>query len=157
MNREILVDDSRILKLKNIISITINLSKLKDPDDLNKKIKNFDDYCKNNALQIVGPLVTETIMIDGDEPKILLKLMRQIIDKFKPTIPYQFEEELKTNVCLYSRFEGNENDSSIAQSKLQVYAYENEYILDTSFYQVHIKKEENYVVIDTFIPILGRG
>ncbi len=157
MNKEILIDENRTLKLKNVISLTINVTNLKNKEQFNNKVIQFDNYLKNNNLTQIGPLITETVIIGGDEPKILMKLIRQIKETHKPTIPYEFVNELKTDICLYSRFEGQEANASIAQSKMQVYAYEKSLILDTTSYQVHLERDsDNNVVLDTFIGILGR-
>lgn len=157
MNKKIFVDENRTLKLKNIISYTIDVANLKNKEQFNNKVIQFDNYLKNNNLTQIGPLITETVIVGGDNPKIFLKLIKQIKEIHKPIFPYKFLSEVKTGICLYSRFEGKESDANIAQSKMQVFAYENSLILDTTSYQVHLERDENSnVIVDTFIEILGR-
>lgn len=156
MSKEILVDSNRFLKLKNVLELTIDLSKLNDENNINKKIKMFDDYIKNHNLNSYGPLVISTNIIGGDSPKILMKLVRQIKNIEHKTIsPYEIKNEFKTENCVYSHFEGNENDVNIAQLKMQVYAYEHDLVLDTICYLVYILQKDDFVKVDTFIPILG--
>lgn len=156
MSKEIFVDNNRVLKLKNILEYTINLSNITEEDDLNKKIKTFDDYIKNHNLSSFGPLIVRTSIVSGDNPKVLMKVIKQIRDvNHKTNIPYQVLSELKTPNCVYSHFEGNQNDISIAQSKMQVYAYEHDLVLDTICYLVYLSQQDDEVKVDTFIPILG--
>lgn len=156
MNKEILIYENKILKLTQIFSKTIVID-----DNFNEKpfeivLKEFDDYMKNNKMIGYGPLIIKSGIIGTDEKKMFLKLMRQIKNEdIKCIYPYEFYKEIKTPPCLLSRFEGNNNDSSIASMKMQVYAYEHDLILDIESYTV-TKTIDDKVIIDTFIPILGR-
>src|SRR5574344_219858 len=155
MSKEIFIDENRILKLKNIICYTFNLANLKDGEDINSKMNGFQNYLKNHNLLSFEPLVISTVMIGGDEPKILLKIMSQIKEEYNAIAPYEYIPEFKTEPCLFAHFEGAESDSQIANSKLQVYAYENEIVLDSVSHLVYLNKsEDNFVKLDIFIPII---
>lgn len=158
MNREIFVSGDRILKLNNLFALTIDLSTLKEKDSLDKKIRLFENYIKNNNLIKVGPFVIKTVLVGIDEPKIILTLLQKIKnEEFKPIPPYEIIKELNSGLCVYSRFEGHESNVNLAQSKMQVYAYENYLILDNTSYTVYVNREENGdCVIDTFTAIIGR-
>ena len=158
MNKEIFISADRILKLKNLLSHSINLSNLKEGESLDKKIRNFDNYIKNNNLTKVGPFVIKTTMSGGTEPKIILTLLQQIRDvDFKCSIPYEIVEEINSGMCVYTRFEGHESNANVAQAKTQVYAYENNLILDTTSYTVYVKRnEDGSCVLDNFSVIMGR-
>lgn len=158
MSREIFVSGDRILKLKNLLSQSINVSNLKEDDSLDKKIRGFENFIKNNNLTKLGPFVIKTTMMGGDEPKLILTLLQQIKEQdFKPTTPYEIIDEINSGMCVYSRFDGHESNASIAQSKMQVYAYENYLILDTTSYSVYVSRDDNgNCIIDNFILIMGK-
>ncbi len=158
MSKNIYVDSNRTLKLKNVLTYTMNLSNAKEENYLDKRVIDFENYIKNHGLQKVGPFIVQTVLKGGDEPAILLKFLQQIRNEdFKPIAPYEMTEEIKTGQCLYSHFEGQESDSNIAQSKMQVYAYENDLILDSTSYTVYIQRDESgNCIVDNFTLILGR-
>jgi len=155
MNKEIEVDDNRILKLTNVLSKTIILNDI-DNDNFLKALKDYDDYIKNNNLKTKGPLVMSTNIIGQNEQKLALKLMRQLTEKIIPVPGYEFNAEIKTPPCVFSHFEGKEEYSRIARMKMEVYAYEKGYILDNLCYSVMIYKDELVSKIDNFIPVLGK-
>ncbi|MGM9970389.1 MAG: hypothetical protein ACI35S_08350 [Anaeroplasma sp.] len=156
MSKEIFIDVDRVLKLNNILEYTFNLSNVTKEENINKKIKNFEDYIKCHGLQSYGPLVISTSILGGDSPKIFIKIMKQIKNfNYSPVMPFEKKDEFKTTNCIYTRFEGNEEDASIANSKIKVYAYENDYVLDTTSYNVYLQNNNGQVIIDTFVPILG--
>jgi len=154
MNKEILIFENKVLKLKNVFSKSIIINDNSKP--LNIIVKEFDDYMKNNKLEGYGPLIIKTGIVGTTEKKMMIKLMRQLKnDNISVVFPYEFLAELKTPPCLLSRFQGVEKDSSMAGLKMQVYAYENSLILDVESYVIS-KKEKDELIIDTFIPIIGK-
>ena len=158
MSREIFVSADRILKLKNLLSESINISNIKEENYLDKKIRNFENYIKNNNLTKIGPFVIKTTMIGGNEAKLILTFLQQIKEQeFKPTTPYLITDEINSGISVYSRFEGHESNASIAQSKMHVYAYENHLILDTTSYSVYVSRDDDgNCVIDNFMVIMGK-
>lgn len=158
MNKEIFVCDDRCLKLTNVLCNTINADNLSENHTLEKIIRNFNNYIKNNGLSTKGPMVVQTKLIGGDEPKMLIKILQQINGtNIKVAFPYEIIPEINSGLCIYSRFDGYEVNLTIAQSKMQVYAYENNYVLDTTSYVVYVKKNEDGTsIIDSFVTILGK-
>ncbi len=155
MNKPIVIEGNKILKMKNLIKYTIDLSTLKENDKIELLVSKFENHIKNNNLTPNGPLVMKTNLIGGDEPKMYLSFLRPIKESFQTTMSYDRVDELDTGLCVYSKFIGKEESSSIANSKMQVYAYENNLILDTLSYIIRLSPIDDNVVIDTFIPIIG--
>ncbi|CCV63658.1 conserved hypothetical protein [Alteracholeplasma palmae J233] len=154
MSREILIEENKVLKLKNVLVRPITFD---DEEGLDKKIYMMENYIKTKGLENVGPLILYTTVVGTENPKLFMKAMMQLKSKHEiPMPPYEYVEEFKVGPCLFARFKGKEESSSIAQNKLQVYAYENGLILDSKSYNVFKEKNENYTVIDTFIPIIGK-
>jgi hypothetical protein len=157
MNKEIMIYENKTLKLSHVFSKTIVIDDSFNEKPFEMVLKEFDDYMKNNKLLGYGPLIIKSGILGNEEKKMYLKLMRQTKnDSIKCIYPYEYNEEIKTPPCLLSRFEGNNNDSQIASMKMQVYAYEHNLILDIMSYTI-TKPNEDMVIIDTFIPILGRS
>ena len=157
MNKEILVLENKILKLKHVFSKTIVIDENFSDKPFNIIIKEFDDYMKNNKIEGFGPIIVKSGFVGNEEKKMYIKLMRQTKnDTIKTIYPYEYAEEFKTIPCLFSRFNGNSNDQAIATMKMQVYAYEHNLVLDTESYAI-TKINDDESQIDTFIPILGRA
>lgn len=155
MNKEILIDENRVLKLKNLLIYSVDVGSLSQEDGLDKKAKFFDDYIKNHGLTSFGPTILGTTITGGDEPKMFVKFMRQIRDNHSPLPPFALEKEFKSPLCLYASFDGKEQDMGIANSKMQAYAYEHNMFLDTVSYTVYVSRQQDNVKADIFIPVLG--
>lgn len=156
MSKEIIIEENKALKLNNVLTRTFTIDENFDECRFNTKIKEFNDYILNNKITSFGPLIIKNQIIGNEKKKIQIKLMIQTKNESLRVIaPYGFETEHKTKPCLFSRFNGNQQDQGYANLKMQVYAYENNLILDVESYQV-TKNKENEVEIDTFVPIIGR-
>ena len=155
MSKEILVEENKVLKLKNVFIKTMIIDEEFTKVPFEKRIKDFEDYVRNNDYLPFGPLIIRNSIIGTEEAKIQLKLMIQLKKEINVIPPYEFIKELKTKPCLFSRFIGEEKDSGLAGSKMQVYAYEHDLVLDVESYSI-TKKEDSHIVMDTFVPIIGR-
>ena len=157
MNKEILVLENKTLKLSHVFSKTIVLDDNFNEKPFNLVVKEFDDYMKNNRIIGYGPLIVKSGIVGTEEKKMIIKLMRQAKnERINAIYPYEFQEEVKTPPCLFSRFNGNSNNQTMASMKMQVYAYEHNLVLDMESYTI-TKNNDNELEIDTFIPILGRS
>lgn len=153
MNREILIEEDKVLKLKN----TLIREFIMDEEPIEKKLHMFESYLKMHRIETFGPLIIKTHIEGTETPELIISAIIQVKnDNPKLLSPYKFEKGLKIGPCLFSRFEGKEQYSNIAQSKMQVYAYENSIILGTESYSVYKEQTEHYSIIDTFVPIVGR-
>ena len=156
MNKEIIISENKILKLNQVISKAFIINDAFTSKPLELHIKEFYDYMKNNKIIGYGPLIIESGIVGNDEKKMILKFMRQTKNESISVVyPYEFYKEIKTPSCLFSRFQGLEKDSSIASLKMRVYAYENNLVLDIDSYTI-TNNENDEVIVDTFIPIIGR-
>lgn len=153
MNKEIIIEENKILKLKNVLMREFKL----DEEPLNKKLYMFESYLKMHKIETFGPLIIKTHIEGTDKPDLLISVLIQTKEE-NPTIirPYSFTSEVKVGPCLFSRFIGKEENAGIAQSKLQVYAYEKNIVLGSESYSVYKNQTSEYAEIDTFVPIIGR-
>ena len=156
MSKVIDVYENKVLKLKNVFSQTLVIDEKFTNKPLELYYKDFIDYMKNNKIEGFGPIVVYNSIIGSDEKKMILKLLRQTKNEHISCVyPYEYQEEIKTKPCLFSRFNGYEKDAINQSYKMQVYAYENDLVLDIESYTIS-KQEEDKVSVDVFIPILGR-
>lgn len=153
MNKEILIEENKILKLKNVLMREFKL----DEEPLDKKLYMFESYLKMHKIETFGPLIIKTHIEGTDTPNLIISVLVQTKEE-NPTIirPYSFTSEVKVGPCLFSRFIGEEENAGIAQSKLQVYAYEKNIVLGSESYSVYKTQTAEYSEIDTFVPIIGR-
>ncbi len=156
MSKQIIIEENKVLKLKNVLTKTFIIDENFDENAFNIKFKEFNDYILNNKIASFGPMIIKNQIIGTEKKLIQFKLMIQTKNEsLKVAAPYGFEIEHKTKPCLFSQFIGNHQDQGYANLKMQVYAYENDLILDVESYQV-TKNKDNEVEIDTFVPIIGR-
>lgn len=153
MSRKIIIEENKILKLKNVLIRKFKI----DNEPFEKMIHMFESYLKMHKIERFGPLIIKTHVEGTITPELVISAIIQVKDSnIKLISPYTFIEELKIGPCLFARFDGEETYANIAQSKMQVYAYENNLILGTESYSVYKEKNEKNTCIDTFIPIVGR-
>jgi hypothetical protein len=55
------------------------------------------------------------------------------------------------------RFTGKTQQLNFAYMKLNVYAFENDVVLDGSSYTVFVNQSEENAIIDVFMPIMKEG
>lgn len=156
MSKDIEIHENKILMLKNVLSKTIIVDENFEKKPFELRVKEFQDYILNNSLDGFGPLIIKNTIIGGEERKVEIVLLRQLRNEsVKAIYPYGFIKELKTPPCLFSRFTGQEANSGFAGLKMQVYAYENDLVLDIESYTISQNINDNFQM-DTFIPIIGR-
>ena len=67
MNKEILINENKILKLNQVISKAFIINDTFTSKPLELYIKEFDDYMKNNKIIGYGPLIIESGMVGTDD------------------------------------------------------------------------------------------
>lgn len=157
MSKVIDIFENKILSLKNVFEKSILIDDKFGEKPFELRIKEFVDYCKNNKIETFGPLIIKTSLVGNEDVKVKLSFMVQTkLDEINAIFPYSFTKELKTMPSLFARFEGKSVDSEVATYKMKVYAYENDLILDNVSYTITKEVEDNNVIVDTFVPIIGR-
>ncbi|WP_197080515.1 hypothetical protein [Enterococcus gallinarum] len=115
----------------------------------------FINFIETSKIQTRGPLITcskgTTIDSLGDistNYSIMIQTVReQKIQGFK------IEKSLKVKNCLYVRYTGTSEDFSYAQTKLDLYIWENNLIETGYIYTVHVGSETNAICADIFCPV----
>jgi len=153
MEEKIKVIENKVLSLKNVVYKILTFEDIKE--SLEDKIYSVSSYIRSKNVNIIGPLIMLTQVRGKKANQIEIFAMFQVDNEaISINPPYQFIDVLKVGPCLYARYVGKEETSNIAQSKIRVYAFENDILLDNKIYSVFVDKKENDVVIDIFIPII---
>jgi len=154
MNKNINVIEGKILSLKNVVYCLLNFENNKDSVEL--KIEKIRSYILSKGFKIRGPLILLTQVSGEKNKQISIFAMFQIEEEnIKINPPYQFEPIMKIGPCLYARYEGKEENVNIAQSKIRVYAFENDILLSPKVYSVFVDNDgKGKIVVDIFIPII---
>jgi len=140
------------LVLKNVILKEIRDSPLHDWD---LRIDEFHQFLDKQRPQTFGPVVIATLgsRIEGDQLTQNYDLMVQAHDYKKFGFTNKIAERFERSNCVYLRFEGHPDDMAFANSKLDLYFYENELTSDGSEYSIVLEETENHTVIDFFRPV----
>jgi hypothetical protein len=158
MNKKILIQQSKTLKLTNALSLMLakenNFEQLQNFQML---IEQMDLHIRRHGAQPIGPLIqkTELKVSDNGEPQVIITFIRQA-DTFIHHVdpPYRMESVIRISDCLYTRFTGEEDDMQFAYNKLNLTAYEEEVELTGESYTVFVasNEEDGAITADIFMP-----
>lgn len=144
--------ENKTLKLLNVFSKKLENIAVEKIDNEIQKFINFVDVSK---FQVRGPLITKdngTKISEAGEITLDYDVMVQTINKV--TAPnFEFYPELKVPGCLYVHFEGLQEEFQYAQSKLDLYIWENDLIATGEQYVIHLQELPEHFIADVFIPL----
>jgi hypothetical protein len=146
------VSENKTLKLTNVLSRTIRADEL---GNLQLIVTQMQNYIKSNGAQPVGPLIQYGAMeVDSAtgaaQPKIqILCQANQMIARLDPM--YHMDAVLRVKNCLYAHFVGPSDKLSLAYSKLNVVAYEQEIKTTGATYTIYVKQDIDEMVTDIFM------
>lgn len=147
----LLTVSEKTLKLSNVL-----IAELITPDmDDFTFVEKIDNYIKSKGYQPIGPVIQYTGIDrnDNDDDELVIKLCRQSTGFINHVeSPFSMLSTLRVPKCLYTRFIGPQDRISIAYSKLNVYAYENEIsLLGSSFTIIIDQLDNDNIVADVFM------
>jgi hypothetical protein len=148
---KIQVNNNKKLKLTNVL---INEVDLKENEGLEKEIVKMENYIKNKGAMAIGPLIQYTnVENDGiNEPKVLIKLMRQS-SAFIHNIeaPYKMESVIRVKNCMYARYTGEESKLKFAYDKINLIAFEEDIPLKGDSYTIFVNSNDDGIIADVFM------
>lgn len=152
MAKKIDVFLSRTLKLSNAVYKEVYLAE--DESPVNIEVERIDNFIKSKGSEPIGPIVQlnkSFVNEDGelDFKIILIRQSQNFINHVEP--PFCIEAVLREKDCLYTRFEGSEEDIKYAYNKLAVFAYEEGIKLTGTSYTVFVDRNDENVIIDIFM------
>lgn len=152
-NNIIEIREGKKLKLHNVL--TKELTE-KEVNEFSRTIQVFQEHLKARAIHPMGPLITYTTPYLEDgllRNKITLITQLSVSLHNEPKYPLSYYDELIVSNCLFARLIGPQIYSYLANYKLQVYAFENNFKLKGSTYTVYSGNNEDNVTVDVFAEI----
>ena len=152
MAKKIDVFLSRTIKLSNAVCREVYLSDNESP--INIEVERMDNFIKSKGSKPFGPVIqlNKSFVNEDGELDFKIILIRQSQNYINHVeLPYSIESVLKEKDCLYTRFQGREEDIKFAYNKLAVFAYEEGIKLTGTSYTVFVDRFDEDVIIDIFM------
>jgi effector-binding domain-containing protein len=145
------VKEKKTLKLSNVVLHKVNVEELQKLS-AEKIVKLLNAHLRLKGAVPKGPLINHTYLRNGENQ---VSFMLQASKAVDVEAPYGFNDSLRVENCLYTRFQGKEYDIDYAYQKMNLYAYENNLSLKKESYSIFLANEpgSDKVTIDIFMPI----
>jgi hypothetical protein len=150
--------NNKILKLTNILSRPIPVDEIGKSD---KQVAMLQNWIKAKGYEPLGPLIMYSTGIKGidpdGKPQIESRILQQLKqNKIRLELPYRFDETVRIENCLFTRFNDNAENLQFAMMKSQLFAYEDDLELTGETYTVFIKQEQSDLLADVFMPVKSK-
>ena len=150
---KMLLCENKILKIANAL---VREFSTREEIDQQRIIYSMESYIKAKGLKMKGPIISYSsslVCFENGRPIINKQLIMQLSE---PLIhcdsPYFFKSIIRTDPCLFVRFNGNPQKLNFAFAKIGVFAFENDIDLVGSSYTIVAAEDEENAVIDVFMP-----
>lgn len=153
MNKEIIIETSKNLKLNNVISRELPMQ---NDEEVQRVTHMFGAYIKTKGLTAYGPMIIfNTSVINDDVVVPQSKLMVQVReDPEALEQPYNHEGTIRISNCLLAKYHGDLFNLPLAYSKIQIYAFEHDLELKGDTYSIFVKQDPQEVIVDVFVETL---
>lgn len=148
------VKEHKKLVLKNVLKKELRNINMEQVD---QEILKFTQRIDLLKVQAFGPLVIHNIGTNISEDGTLTMdydLLVQAYDYLQYKHEFVTIERFSCDHCLYLHFEGSPEEVTYANTKLDLYCYENDLSSSGELYTVCIQENEHYVVMDFFQPVV---
>ncbi len=144
---------NKTLKLTNVLCNEIREDELQD---IGAIMERMEGYIRLKGAMPVGPLIQYTnLMVDEHgQASIQLQIFRQCSSFIHQVeAPYQMESVLRIPHCMYVHYVGPEEKMSLAYSKLQLEAFEENIKLKGNSYTIFLDQndERDEIIADIFM------
>lgn len=147
--KEILVAESKTLKLTNVLSRRIMPEEFAN---INLIVTQMENFVRSHDAQPIGPLVQHIVVTKGPKPEPQMYLLRQanqMITRLDPQ--YHMDAVLRVKDCLYAHYVGPMNRNDLASQKLNIYAFEHDIKLANSVYTIFVNQDDDEGTVDIFM------
>ena len=146
---EIKVAENKTLKLTNVLSRLVRPEEL---GNLSVILTQMQNFMKSNGVQPIGPLVQAIKVGTGPNHSPELYMMQQATQMIPQMEPgYHMDAVLRVKNCLYAHYTGPLSHSQLANSKLQILAFENDIKLSGDSYTIFVRQDDDEAVVDVFM------
>lgn len=151
---EIEIAEGKVLKLKNVLYRSTDLSTSDGPD---KTMRMFDSYMRSNEMTPYGPMIirVKNTLSNGQvlQKSEMMVQLREVPGKV--IAPYDFAESLRIENCLMARYRGPASALQVAYSKMQVYSFEHDLRLSDTVFTVFVEQTpDGNVMADIFAEVI---
>ena len=146
---EILVSESKTLKLTNVLSRRIMPEEFPNS---NLIVTQMESFVRSRGAQPMGPLVQHILVTKEPKPEAQMYLLRQanqMIARLDPQ--YHMDAVLRVKNCLYAHYVGPMARNELATQKLNIYAFEHDIKLSGSAYSIFVSQDDDEGVVDVFM------
>lgn len=147
------VKENKKLILKQVLIKELKNMQL---DQVDMEINKFVNQIKLLKIQVFGPLIVSNTGVNVHDDGAMTMNYELIVQahnysQYKNT--FNAKEKLKYENCVYLRYEGKPEDIHYANSKLEIYFFENNLIPDSSTINVYVSDSADNIVVDIFKPV----
>ena len=146
---EILVSESKTLKLTNVLSRRIMPEEF---PNINLIVTQMENFVRSHGAQPIGPRVRQLWVSKGPKPHAKISLLsqaNQMITRLHPH--YHMDAVLRVKNCLYAHYVGPMARNELATQKLNIYAFEHDIKLSGSAYSIFVSQDDDEGVVDVFM------
>ena len=146
---EILVSESKTLKLTNVLSRRIMPEEF---PNINLIVTQMENFVRSHGAQPIGPLVQHILVTKGPKPEAQMYLLRQANQMITRLAPhYHMDAVLRVKNCLYAPYVAPMARNELATQKLNIYAFEHDIKLSGSAYSIFVSQDDDEGVVDVFM------
>lgn len=148
------VKENKKLVLKQVLIKELKNFQL---EKINEEVDKFTNQLRLLNVQTFGPLITKssgTNIHDDGSITMDVELMVQAHDYKQYKKTFHTKERVEFSHCIYVRYEGKPENMHYANSKLELYLYENDLVTDGSTINVYVDESTDKIVIDIFQPVV---
>lgn len=120
------------------------------PSNIDRYLSRFIKEISNNSKNFYGPII---VCFKKHDVNKIMKFMIQCRNEQNISETLDKVEDYKSKECIYTRFNGKIEELNFVFQKMEVYAYENEILLDGTIFLVFLKNEGTKYTIDVFSQI----
>ena len=146
---EILVSESKTLKLTNVLSRRIMPEEF---PNINLIVTQMENFVRSHGAQPIGPLVQHILVTKGPKPEAQMYLLRQanqMITRLDPQ--YHMDAVLRVKNCLYAHYVRPMARNELATQKLNIYAFEHDITLSGRAYSIFVSQADDEDVVAVFM------
>ena len=152
--KKISLSYSKSLRLNNVLKTAVLCEN--NRDDVGMYIEKIQSYIKTKGAKQIGPLIQYTKVVRREnESRLEIVLMFQC-DKYIHSVeyPYSMTSVIQISNAMYCRYIGPEDKLKLANSKINLEAFENDIELEDYNYTIYVDRneEDETIVADVFVP-----
>lgn len=146
--------ENKKLKLANVLVKELHGIKFEEIDN---EVQKFINFLEIAQIQTKGPLITKNgglkIHDNGDVSTNYEVMVQTAYEINLLQVGFSFYDSIVIENCLFTRFEGKNEELIYAQNKLNLHLWENDLIEVGNEYMIYLSDEGELLQVDIFRPV----